>query len=101
MRPAARILSDQVLTGHGCTVFVPILGGSNATVFIAGLPAALMGDPLMPHTIFTGDKCIPHPAMVNSGSTTVFIAGRPAARMGDSADFGTIISGAPNVFIGG
>ena len=101
MRPAARILSDQVVTGHACTPLVPILGGTNATVFINGLPAALIGDPLMPHTIYTGSACVPHPAIVNTGSSTVFIAGRPAARMGDLADFGTIASGSPNVFIGG
>lgn len=101
MRPAARILADQVLTGHGCTMVAPILGPGAPTVFIGGSPAATMGDAIVPHTIYTGKSCIPHPAIVNTGSSTVFVGGRPAVRIGDSADFGAVITGVPNVLIGG
>jgi len=71
----------------------PLLPGGNSTVFIAGLPAAIVGD----NCVCAG----PTDALV-AGSSSVFIAGSPAVRMGDStAHGGVIIIGCPTVNIGG
>ena len=93
MPPAARI-TDL----HTCPeatpephVGGPIISGS-PNVFINGLSAARVGDPL---------TCVGPPDVIAKGSTGVFINGLPAARMGDlTAHGGVIIGGSPNVIIG-
>lgn len=71
----------------------PIIGPGEPTVFIAGMPAARVGDSLI---------CSGPPDTIVMGSATVLIGGMPAARMGDAtAHGGVIVAGAPNVMIGG
>ncbi len=94
--PAAARIGDM----HVCpmtTGTVPHVGGpvmnAAATVIIAGLPAATVGDML---------TCAGPPDTIIKGSATVMIGGKPAARMGDStAHGGSIIAGAATVVIGG
>jgi uncharacterized Zn-binding protein involved in type VI secretion len=93
MPPAARI-GD--LTAHP-----GVIGGPGVpTVLVAGLPAAVLGDA---HICSFPPPGGPHPpTTLIGGSATVLIGGRPAARAGDSAGCGApIVSGAPNVLIGG
>ena len=62
-------------------------------VQIGGLSAARVGD----FAICSGSL-----DSIISGSTTVLIGGLPAARLGDkTAHGGLIVSGCPNVIIGG
>ncbi len=93
--PAARITDMHVcpmVTGTVPHVGGPILPPGEATVLIAGLPAAKVGDMA---------TCTGPPDTIIAGSSTVFIGGMPAARMGDSTSHGgTIILGAPTVLIG-
>lgn len=71
----------------------PIAGPGAATVLIAGVPAAVLGDTAV---------CTGPPDTIVKGSSTVLIGGKPAARMGDTtAHGGTITLGAPTVQIGG
>lgn len=99
---AAAKIGDKVFTGHLCTTIVSIITTPAVNVFINGIPAAVVGAGLEPHTIKSGSSCVPHPnQVVNAGSSKVFINGIPAARIGDSADLGTITSGSPTVFMGG
>jgi uncharacterized Zn-binding protein involved in type VI secretion len=95
--PAAARIGDM----HVCPMMVgnvphiggPVINASAATVMIAGLPAATVGDML---------TCSGPPDTIIKGSATVMIGGKPAARMGDStAHGGTIIAGAATVQIGG
>lgn len=91
--PFAARVTDQ--TAHPGVISGP--GVPN--VLIGGLPAAVVGDlhicgiPSLP----------PHPPTpFPKGSLTVLIGGRPALRVGDLAGCGApIITGAPNVIIGG
>jgi len=93
--PAARV-GDLTATGD------PITGPGVATVLIAGLPAAVVGD-MVTGAVFAGS--------ITQGSATVLIAGRPAARMtsvcaGSNVQTGvplstTVVAGAPTVLIGG
>lgn len=103
--PAAARVGDTVNTGHGCSVTVPIVNTTQTKVKINGILAAVIGDPLAPHTILIDGNCVPHedPAVtkVLSGSSLVSIEGKAAARVGDLADLGSIITGSPNVIIGG
>jgi uncharacterized Zn-binding protein involved in type VI secretion len=95
MKPAARI-TDM----HVCpmvTGVVPHVGGPVSvgapTVLIGGMPAARVGDMAV---------CVGPPDVVAMGSMTVLIGYMPAARMGDMmAHGGTIVSGFPQVLIGG
>lgn len=93
--PAARITDMHVcpmVTGTVPHVGGPILPPGEATVLIAGMPAAKVGDMA---------TCTGPPDTIIAGSSTVFIGGMPAARMGDSTSHGgTIILGAPTVLIG-
>ena len=93
MPPAARV-SDQ--TTHPGFV----AGPGTPTVFIAGLPAATVGDL---HLCLMPPLAGPHPtAPFVTGSSTVLIGGRSALRIGDLAACGaTIVSGAFNVLIDG
>ena len=71
----------------------PIVGPGTPTVFIGGMPAAVMGDNAV---------CVGPPDVIIKGSATVMIGGKPAARMGDStAHGGSIVLGLPTVLIGG
>ena len=96
MPPAARLADMHVcpmVTGIVPHVGGPIVGPGAPTVFICGLPAAVVGDSLI---------CVGPPDTIAKGSGTVFIGGKPAARMGDTcAHGGSIILGAPTVLIGG
>lgn len=95
--PAAARISDMhvcplVNPGPVPHVGGPITGPGAATVLIAGVPAAVMGDMAV---------CIGPPDAIAMGSATVLICGKPAARMGDStAHGGTIVAGCPTVMIG-
>lgn len=96
MPPAARLTDMQtcpMVTGIVPHVGGPIVGPGEATVLIAKLPAAVVGDNCV---------CVGPPATIAKGSATVMIGGKPAARMGDStAHGGSIVGGAPTVIIGG
>ncbi len=96
MPPAARLTDLHVcplVTGVVPHVGGPIVGPGAATVLIAGVPAAVVGDTCI---------CVGPPDAIVMGSATVLIAGKPAARMGDTtAHGGTIVLGAPTVIIGG
>ncbi len=93
--PAARV-TDMSATGDMIT------GPGVANVLIGGMPAAVVGD-LVAGTVISG--------AITMGSFTVLIGGRPAARStsmvtGVNNQSGapvstTIVSGAPNVLIGG
>lgn len=96
MPPAARLTDMHVcpmVTGVVPHVGGPIVGPGAATVLIAGMPAAVMGDSCV---------CVGPPDSIVKGSATVLIGGKPAARMGDTtAHGGSIVAGAPTVMIGG
>lgn len=81
-----------MVTGTVPHVGGPIMPPGCATVLIAGVPAALVGDMC---------TCTGPPDSIVVGSATVLIGGKPAARMGDTtAHGGTIVAGAPTVLIG-
>lgn len=94
--PSAARVSDfhscPMLTGQVPHVGGPVIGPGAATVMIAGVPAAVVGDSC---------TCAGPPDTIVAGSATVMIGGVPAARMGDStAHGGSIVAGAPTVNIG-
>jgi uncharacterized Zn-binding protein involved in type VI secretion len=93
MPPAARV-GDP--TAHPGTV----TGPGVATVLIAGMPAAVLGDL---HSCAMPPLAGPHPPTpFVKGSMTVLIGGRPALRLGDTSGCGApVISGAFTVLIGG
>ena len=71
----------------------PILPGSNTSVLIGSLPAAVVGDTCV---------CTGPPDLLVQGSSTVLIGGKGAVRMGDvTAHGGTVILGCSTVLIGG
>ena len=96
MSLAARITDMHtcpMVTGTVPHVGGPILPPGAPTVFIAGIPAARMGDMA---------TCTGPPDTIVQGSSTVLIEGMPAARMGDmTAHGGQIVVGSPTVMIGG
>lgn len=94
MALAAR-LNDKGTQHDGYRETVIIAG--SPTVFIGGIPAARMGDPLTPHD---KPEHPPHPRKIASGSPTVFFDGLPAARTGDKVDCGGVIIGTGTVNIG-
>ncbi|TNH92862.1 type VI secretion system PAAR protein [Aeromonas sobria] len=83
-------------TDHDGFYPTPITAGS-PDVFIDGIPAARVGDPLAPH-----DKPNhpPHPRKIASGSSTVLVNGKPLAMTGSSVDCGGVIIGAGTVIVG-
>jgi uncharacterized Zn-binding protein involved in type VI secretion len=95
-KPAARITDMHVcpmVTALVPHVGGPVTGPGAPTVFIGGLPAAVMGDLC---------TCTGPPDTIVLGSTTVMISGKPAARLGDStAHGGSIVLGDFTVLIGG
>lgn len=84
---------------HACPMVSgsPHVGGiigapGTPTVLINGLPAVKAGDAC----ICTG------PNTIVKGSVTVLFENKPAARLGDlTAHGGPIVTGSPNVIIGG
>lgn len=66
-------------------------------VFIDGVPAARVGDPLEPHDKPNNP---PHPRKIASGSTTVLVNGKPLAITGGEIDCGGVIIGSGTVFVG-
>jgi len=95
MPAAARItdLHTCPLASPNPHVGGPVTGPSVPTVFIGGLPAAVVSDLCV---------CAGPPDSIVKGSATVFIGGRPAARQGDmTAHGGVIVGGLPTVIIGG
>jgi len=95
-QPAARLTDLHVCSMT--TAMVPHVGGpilpapGPPTVFIGGLPAACVGDPLV---------CAGVPDVIATGYITVFIGGREVARMLDiTAHGGAIMMGCPTVLIG-
>ncbi len=73
-----------------------IISGS-PDVFIDGIPAARVGDPLAPHDKPNNP---PHPRSIASGSSTVLINGKPLAITGGSVDCGGVIIGSGTVIVG-
>ncbi len=96
MPPAVTITAMHecpMITGIVPHVGGPVVGPGAPTVLIGGLPAARVGDML---------TCVGPPDTIVMGSPTVLIEGMPAAFLGsETAHGGTIISGIPNVMIGG
>ena len=98
--PAAARLTDM----HTCPMQTPgvppiphvggpVVGPGVATVLIANMPAAVVGDSCV---------CVGSPDSIVKGSATVMIGNMPAARMGDTtAHGGSIVIGCPTVMIGG
>ncbi|WP_043800915.1 PAAR domain-containing protein [Deinococcus gobiensis] len=69
-----------------------------ATVTVAGLPAARVGDPHSEPPPLAAHG----PQVIARGSATVFIEGRPAAREGDLLGCGAVLSATQaTVLIGG
>lgn len=95
MKPAARLGDMHIcpmVNGNIPHVGGPINSMGVSTVFIGGMPAAVMGDIAI---------CSGPPDSIVTGSSTVFIGGKPAARLGDSTSHGgTITVGCNNVLIG-
>lgn len=94
-------LAARVGDPHVCPmvdVLKPHVGGPIAppgvpTVLIAGMPAAVVGNPAV---------CVGPIDSIAMGSATVMIGGRPAARLLDTTVHGGVIMmGAPTVMIGG
>lgn len=83
-------------TDHDGFYPTPITAGS-PDVFIDGIPAARVDDPLAPH-----DKPNhpPHPRKIASGSSTVLVNGKPLAMTGSAVDCGGVIIGAGTVIVG-
>lgn len=73
-----------------------IIAGS-PDVFIDGIPAARVGDPLAPHDKPNNP---PHPRSIASGSSTVFVNGKPLAITGGAVDCGGVIIGSGTVIVG-
>ncbi len=72
-----------------------VLGGSNTTVLVNGVPGAVITTPITPH----GDGSHATPQMVGS-STSVFFSGLPVCRVGDSASCGHQATGSSDVIAG-
>ena len=90
--PAAARVGDT--TAHGGTV----VGPGVATVLVAGMPAAVMGD--MHACVIPPPPHIPVSPFV-IGSATVLIQGRMALRAGDPCGCGAaVVVGSPTVVIG-
>lgn len=97
--PAARI-TDM----HVCpmvTPGVPPIPHVGGPIVKPGCPTLLIA--MMPSATLTSMcVCIGPPDVIIKGSATVLMGKLPAARLGDStAHGGTIIVGAPTVFVGG
>lgn len=83
-------------TDHDGFPPTPITAGS-PDVFIDGMPAARVGDPLEPHDKPNNP---PHPRKIASGSSTVLVNGKPLAITGGDVDCGGVIIGSGTVIVG-
>jgi uncharacterized Zn-binding protein involved in type VI secretion len=84
-------------TNHGGVV----TGPGVATVLVAGMPAAVMGD--MHVCAIVPTPASPHPTTTPFivGSATVLAGGKPLVRVGDSTACGAaVVAGAPTVMAG-
>ncbi|GAA2391029.1 PAAR domain-containing protein [Streptomyces glaucosporus] len=103
--PAAARTGDPTSHGGRITTAPPGAAASVARVLIGGHPAAVVGSrtfcPIPQHAALGPANVIkPGPAAVTAG--TVLIGGLPAARAFDQSACGaTVLTGAPNVLIGG
>ncbi len=80
-----------MVTGVVPHVGGPISGPGAATVLVANMPAAVMGD--MAVCVGPPDSCV-------MGSPTVLFCNKPAVRMGDpTAHGGTVVLGAFTVLV--
>ncbi|GAA2254333.1 hypothetical protein GCM10010145_22970 [Streptomyces ruber] len=103
--PAAARTGDP--TSHGGVVATPPPGAAQAVarVLIGGRPAAVVGSlhtcPMPPHALLgPANVIVPDPTSLVRGQ--VLIGGLPAARARDRTACGAmIVTGAPNVLIGG
>ncbi|GGZ29186.1 PAAR domain-containing protein [Streptomyces poonensis] len=103
--PAAARTGDP--TNHGGVIATPPPGAAQAVarVLIGGRPAAVVGSlhtcPMPPHAVMgPANVVLPDPAAAVRG--TVLIGGLPAAKARDKTACGAmIVTGAPNVLIGG
>ncbi|AKN70350.1 PAAR repeat-containing protein [Streptomyces sp. PBH53] len=103
--PAAARTGDP--TDHGGVIATPPPAAARAvaTVLIGGRPAAVVGSlhtcPVPPHAA-TGPANVILPNPVSAAAGQVLVGGLPAARARDRTACGaTILTGAPNVLIGG
>ncbi|MFA9394637.1 MAG: type VI secretion system PAAR protein [Halodesulfovibrio sp.] len=87
---------NDIGTDHDGFHPTKVTAGSS-DVFIDGLPAARVGDPLEPHDKPNHPK---HGRAIATGSSTVFINGRPAALTGGKIDCGGVTIGSGTVNIG-
>ncbi|MDW6094306.1 type VI secretion system PAAR protein [Vibrio rhizosphaerae] len=83
-------------TAHDGFPPTPVTSGS-PDVFIDGIPAARVGDPLESHS---KPKHPPHARKISSGSSTVMINNKPAAITGGSVNCGGVTMGGGTVNIG-
>ncbi len=91
--PAAVRVTDT--TNHGGTV----IGPGVATVWIGGMPAAVLGDNHM--CSLPPNSHQPTASPFIQGSATVMIGGMPAVRVGDTCVCGaSAVLGEPTVIIG-
>lgn len=74
-----------------------VITAGSPDVFIDGMPAARVGDPLAPHDKPNNP---PHPRTIASGSSTVFVNGKPLAITGGAVDCGGVIIGSGTVIVG-
>jgi uncharacterized Zn-binding protein involved in type VI secretion len=89
--------------GDKCVVHcsLPTIATGSKTVHINGMPAARLGDKIVPHLMPATPKCVTHPSAIGQGSATVSIEGQPAAYFGCTLVACTSTAmGSPNVFIG-
>lgn len=73
----------------------PLISGSNNSVFINGMPGAVMGARVASH----GDSPHNNASMITN-SSSVFFDGMPACRMTDISSCGHAAIGSSNVFAG-
>ncbi|HYD44694.1 MAG TPA: PAAR domain-containing protein [Phenylobacterium sp.] len=96
MPPAARFTDMHtcpMVTGVVPHVGGPILPPCSPNVIVGGLPQA---------RVFDLCTCAGGPDTIIKGSATVLVNGLPAARMGDmTVHGGVIVTGFPNVMLGG
>lgn len=69
-----------------------IVGPSAKSVFIGGIPIALVGDTIAPHAPCPDDAshCA---AKIIKGSLSVFVEGKKVARLGDACSCGHNVAG--------
>ena len=58
--PCAARITDKIITGHTCSQVSTIATSLQVKVLIGGLPAAVAGSAIAPHTIRVGKSCVSH-----------------------------------------